>query len=59
MFIYIFNLIFLLFSLFVLIQSVTYSLFEIKKENNKQGGIITILFTIFCVIFSNIVVFTH
>ena len=48
---------FLIFSIFVLLKSVFYALYEIKSQDNKPGGIAVICFTIVVLIFTNIVVF--
>lgn len=50
---------FLIFTIYVLIQSVSYGLYEINEQNNKFGGRIVILFTIFSVVFSNIIVWLN
>ena len=54
-----YHLLFLIFSLYILIQSVSYGMYEINEQNNKFGGRIVILFTIFSVIFSNIIVWQN
>lgn len=54
-----YHILFLLFTIYVLIQSVSYSLYEIKHEENKLGGSIVILFSIFSVVFSNIMVWQN
>ena len=48
---------FLIFSIFVLLKSIFYALYEIKTQDNKSGGIAVICFTIVDLIFTNIVVF--
>lgn len=54
-----YHVLFLIFSLYILIQSVSYGLYEINEQNNIFGGRIVILFTIFSVIFSNIIVWQN
>lgn len=54
-----YHLLFLIFTLYTLIQSVSYGFYEIKEQNNKIGGISVILFTIFSVVFSNIIVWQN
>jgi len=54
-----YHLIFLIFSVYVLIRSIAYGLYEINKQENKFGGNLVILFTIFSVIFSNIIVWQN
>lgn len=41
---------FILFYLFVLIQSICYGYYEIKTNDNKFGGIFTIVFSFFTII---------
>lgn len=47
---------FSVFTLIVLGKIVSYSLFEIKNENNFLGGVYTIALTVVAVIFSNVMV---
>lgn len=54
---FLFKSLFVVFTLYTLINSITYSLFEFKKQNNYLGGITILLFNIFCFIFSYIVFF--
>ena len=54
-----YHILFLIFSIYVLIRSVAYGLYEINDQKNKFGGNIVILFTIFSVIFSNIIVWQN
>lgn len=51
-----YHVLFLVFTIYVLIQSVSYGLYEINEQKNKIGGRVVILFTIFSVVFSNIIV---
>lgn len=48
---------FLIFSIFVLLKSIFYALYEIKTQDNKSGGIAVICFTIVVLIFTNIIIF--
>lgn len=50
---------FLIFTIYILINSISYGIYEIKKENNKTGGASVIIFTIFSVIFSNIMIWQN
>ena len=52
-----YHFLFFVFSIFVLLKSVFYDLFEIKSQYNKYCGIDVICFTIVVLIFTNIVVF--
>ena len=54
-----YHVLFLIFTIYVLVQSVSYGLYEINEQKNKFGGRIVILFTIFSVIFSNIIVWKN
>lgn len=54
-----YHLLFLIFTLYVCVQSISYSIYEIKHEKNSFGGIAIIVFTIFSVIFSNIMVWQN
>lgn len=50
---------FFLFTIYVLIESISYGIFEIKKEENKFGGLCVITFSIFCVILGNFIVWKN
>ena len=50
---------FFIISSYVLTKSISYAIYEIKNEQNKFGGNIVIVFTIFCFIFTNIVVWNN
>ena len=50
----IYDLIFLLISIFILLKAIGYAIYEIKELNNKVGGITIISFSILVVIFANI-----
>ena len=47
---------FLLLSIYVLVKSISYGIYEITSEDNKFGGHLVIWVTVFIVIFDNIVV---
>lgn len=53
----IYDLIFLLITLYVLFKVIGYAIYEIKELNNRMGGIVVITFSIIVVIFSNIMMF--
>ncbi|MFR2534586.1 MAG: hypothetical protein ACLS95_05085 [Clostridia bacterium] len=55
----IYHILFLLFTIYVLIHTISYGIYEIKEENNKTGGYFVISFTVFTIIFSNIVVWLN
>lgn len=50
-----YDIIFLLVSLYVLLKAIGYAVYEIKELNNKVGGTTIIVFSIIVVIFANIV----
>ena len=50
----IYDLIFLLISVFILLKAIGYAIYEIKELKNKVGGITIISFSILVVIFANI-----
>lgn len=54
-----YHILFLIFTVYILFECISYSIFEIKTQQNKFGGTCVILFSIFCVIFSNIVVWVN
>jgi uncharacterized membrane protein HdeD (DUF308 family) len=54
----VFHIIFLCFTIFVFIYTTSYALYEINHEKNKAGSIGIIVFTVFSIVFSNIVVFS-
>lgn len=54
-----YHILFLIFTIYVLIKSISYGLYEINEQKNKFGGRVVILFTIFSVIFSNIMVWLN
>ena len=55
----IYHILFSIFTIYVLINSSSYGFYEINSENNKTGGITIIAFTIFSVIFSNMMVWLN
>ena len=55
----IYQLLFLLSSIYVFLKVVGYGLYEIKQLKNKSGGIVVILFSLAVVVFSNIIVWNH
>ena len=54
-----YHVVFLIFTIYVLIRSVAYGLYEINEQENKFGGRLVIFFTIFSVVFSNIIVWQN
>ena len=54
---YFFNFLFVIFSIFVLLKSVFYALYEIKSQDNKSGGVAVIVFSVIVIVLANVVVF--
>lgn len=54
-----YHLLFLVFSVYVLIQSISYGLYEINEQKNNFGGSFVILFSIFSIVFSNLIIWQH
>jgi len=54
-----YHILFLAFTLYVCVQSISYGLYEIRQEQNSFGGKLIIIFTIFSAIFSNIMVWQN
>ena len=54
-----YHILFSIFTIYVLVNSTSYGIYEIKNEKNKTGGIAVISFTVFSVIFSNIMVWLN
>lgn len=52
-----YHIIFVIITLFILIKTIFYGLYEINTQNNKNGGISVILFSIVAVVFTNIISF--
>lgn len=50
----IYFIIFLIITLYILLKTIGYAIYEIKEQNNKIGGIVIISFSILVVIFVNI-----
>ena len=50
----IYFIVFLIITLYILLRTIGYAIYEIKEQNNKIGGIVIISFSILVVIFVNI-----
>ena len=50
----VYNIIFLILTLYILLKTIGYAIYEIKECNNKVGGIVIISFSTAVVIFVNI-----
>lgn len=53
----IYRTLYIIFSIYLLVRSISYSMYEYKNEENKYGSICFLLLVIFTIIFSNIYVF--
>jgi hypothetical protein len=54
-----FRFIFIIVSIFILIQTISYALYEINTNNNKSGGIAVICFSVLVIVFTNVMVFIN
>ena len=54
---FLYHFIFIAITIFILIKTIFYGIYEINTENNKSGGIAVICFSILVVVFANIIVF--
>ena len=52
---FVYHILFLVISIYILLKVTGYALYEINTIKNKSGGIIIITFSIFVVIFSNVI----
>lgn len=55
----IYNVIFLLISIYILLKTIGYGLYELNEKQNKSGGTVVIVFSTLVVIFSNVMMFTN
>lgn len=53
----IYDIIFTLISLYILIKAIAYSIYEIKQNKNKAGGICVIIFSVAVVMFADIMMY--
>ncbi len=53
----IYNIIFLVISIYVLLRTISYGIYEIKEKENKCGGTTVIVFSVLVIIYSNIMMF--
>lgn len=52
-----YHFIFIFITIFILIQTIFYGLYEFNTQNNKSGGIAIISFSILVIVFTNIITF--
>ena len=51
-----YHFLFIVITIYVLIKTIFYGLYEINTQENKSGGIAVIFFSILVIIFANIIV---
>lgn len=51
-----YHILFFIVSLYILLKTIGYALYEINTIHNKTGGIVVITFSILVVIFSNVMI---
>lgn len=51
-----YHFLFIVITIYVLIKTIFYGLYEINTQENKSGGIAVICFSILVIIFANIIV---
>lgn len=54
---FLFYIVFIITTVFILVKTISYGLYEINTENNKSGGIAIIGFSILVIVFTNVMVF--
>lgn len=54
---FLYHFIFIIFTIFILIKTIFYGMYEINTENNKSGGIAVICFSVLVILFTNVIVF--
>lgn len=50
------NVIFFIITIYILLRTIAFGLYELKEKNNKTGGICVIAFSSFSVLLSNIII---
>lgn len=58
MFNFIYDCIFTIATIYILIKSISYAIYEIKSENNKFGGVSIISFSVLVTLFANFIIWT-
>ncbi len=54
---FLYHFLFIIITIYTLIKTIAYGLYEINTQNNKSGGISIICFSIIVILFVNIIVF--
>lgn len=52
-----YDIIFLVISIYILLKTIGYGIYEIKEKENQISGSVIIIFSILIVIFSNVMMF--
>lgn len=55
----IYNSIFSLASIYILLKTIGFAIYEIKENSNKIGGFVTISFSLLTVVFFNFMIWFH
>lgn len=58
-FIMINNIIFFIATFYILLRAIAYGIYELKEKSNKTGGFCVIAFSIFSIIFANVMMWIH
>lgn len=54
---FLYHFVFIAVTIFILVKTIFYGIYEINTENNRSGGIAVICFSVLIVVFTNIIVF--
>ena len=49
------NIIFFIITFYILLRTIAYGIYELKEKNNKTGCVCVIVFSLFSIVFSNII----
>lgn len=55
----IYNIIFTIISIYILVKAVAYGMYEKREKNNTFGSVSVFAFSLIAVIFSNIMIWMH
>ena len=56
---FVYHILFLIVSIYILLRTIGYAIYEINVAKNKSGGIVVITFSTLVVIFANIMVWLY
>lgn len=54
---FLYHFIFIIVTIFILLKTIFYGIYEINTEKNKSGGIAVICFSVLVIVFANVVMF--